>query len=285
MAYKLTVQSSNGRTVYINAGTGLDGNLDPISGVDVTVSTSQGVNQIGESITGQTVGGVVRTLSGECRTPAAAKELLRTMPPLSGGSLILNDRYFCEYVVRRSPYVVRVPGSRNKRTFSAMVYCRLPYWQSTEPTSVLLGGYTPGFRFPINYSTPHHFGVRNQSAFVDVRNSGDFRAPFEAVFEAGMPVKNPMLLNCVTGAKLRLITDLSEGQKLKVFRENNQLQIQRISEGTVEDVFACLDDDSDLLYLASGSNLLKADADSGADDLQCSVTFRDAYMGVYPDDF
>lgn len=285
MAYKLTFQSATGRTVYINAGTGLDGNLEPISGVDVTVSTSQGVNQIGESITGQTVGGVVRTITGECRTAAAAKELLQALPPLSSGKLILNDAYFCEYVIKRSPYVVRTPGSRNQRTFSAMVYCRLPYWQSMTATSVLLGGYTPGFSFPVNYSTPHHFGVRNRSAFVDVRNHGDFRAPFTAVFEAGLPVKNPVLLNCVTGAKLRLITDLAEGQQLKVFRENNQLQVRRITAGVVEDAFACLDDDSDLLYLDSGRNLLKSDADSGADDLQCSVTFRAAYMGVYPDDF
>lgn len=284
MAYKITIQSDNGRTVYINAGTGLDGNMDPISGVDVGISTSRGVNQIGENITDQTVGSVVRTISGECRTPAAAKELLRAIPPLSKGKLILNDAYFCEYVVKRSPYVTRVPGSRNKLTFSTILYCRLPYWQGITAISALMGGYTPTFSFPVNYAEPHMFGVRNQSAFVNVVNPGDFRTPFTVIFSAELPVENPVLLNCVSGAKLRLITSLAKDQQLKVYRDN-QLHVERISAGTVEDVLACLDDDSDLFYLESGDNLLKADADSGADDLQCSVTANAAYMGVYPDDF
>ena len=132
MAYKLTIRSQNGRTVTFNHGSGLSGNLDPISGVEVEISTSQGVNQIGESITDQTVGSVVRTLSGECLSVAAAKALLQALPPLSGGQLILNDRYACQYVVKRSPYLVRTPGSRNGRTFSALLQCSLPYWQSVE---------------------------------------------------------------------------------------------------------------------------------------------------------
>ncbi len=285
MAYKITIQSDNGRTVYINAGTGLDGNIDPISGVDVSISASRGVNQIGETITDQTVGSVVRTISGECRTPAAAKELLQAIPPLSKGRLILNDVYFCEYAVKRSPYVTRVAGSPNKRTFSAILYCRLPYWQRVDATSALLGGYTPCFHFPINYAEPHRFGARNQSSFVNVVNLGDFRAPFAVIFTADVPVENPVLLNCISGAKLRLITSLSKGQQLKVYRNNNQLLVERISASAVEDALACLDDDSDFFYLESGDNLLKADADSGAEDLQCSVTFNAAYMGVYPDDF
>lgn len=285
MAYKITIQSDNGRTVYINAGTGLDGNMDPISGVEVGISASRGVNQIGETITDQTVGSVVRTISGECRTPAAAKELLRAVPPLSKGRLILNDAYFCEYVVKRSPYVTREAGSSNKRTFSMILYCSLPYWQGTPAISALMGGYTPSFSYPVNYAEPHTFGVRNQSAFVNVVNPGDFRAPFTVIFSADLPVENPVLLNCVSGAKLRLITSLSKDEQLKVYRDNNQLHVEKIAAGTVEDVFACLDDDSDLFYLESGDNLLKADADSGTDDLQCSVTFNAAYMGVYPDDF
>lgn len=285
MAYKITIQSDNGRTVHINAGTGLDGNLDPISGVDVQISASQGANQIGESITDQTVGSVVRTISGECRTPAAAKELLRAVPPLSKGKLILNDAYFCEYVVKRSPYVTREKGSRNKRTFSTILYCRLPYWQSITPSSCLIGGYTPSFRFPVTYAKPHRFGTRSPFAFVNALNPGDFQAAFSAVFSTAITTKNPVLLNCVTGAKLRLITDLVADEQLKVYRDSDGLHVEKVSAGKVEDVFACLDDDSSLFYLEPGDNLLKIDADDGAENLQCSVSYNAAYMGVYPDDF
>lgn len=285
LAYKLTIRSQNGRTVTFNHGSGLSGNLDPISGVEVEISTSQGVNQIGESITDQTVGSVVRTLSGECLSVAAAKALLQALPPLSGGQLILNDRYACQYVVKRSPYLVRTPGSRNGRTFSALLQCSLPYWQSVDSVSCMMGGYVPSFRFPVNYSTSHRFGTRNPGAFVNVLNPGDFRTSFEAVFAADTTVKDPSLLNCVTGAKLRLLTTLEPGQTFRVCRVNNQLQVTKTAQGQTTDAFACLDDDSSLFYLEAGDNLLKIEAESGTDALRCSVTFRPAYMGVYPDDF
>lgn len=215
MAYKITIQSDNGRTVYINAGTGLDGNMDPISGVDVKISASQSANQIGESITDQTVGSVVRTISGECRTPAAAKELLRAVPPLSKGKLILNDAYSCEYVVKRSPYVTREKGSRNKRTFSTILYCQLPYWQSITPSSCLIGGYTPSFHFPVTYAKPHRFGTRSPFAFVNVLNlNGTFLSLLESnVKNAIKQVKIPY---CTSGSTTDIKTG-ANGLSAKVF--------------------------------------------------------------------
>ena len=37
--------------------------LDPLNGVDVDLQTAQGVNQIGDTVEGQSVSGVSRTLS------------------------------------------------------------------------------------------------------------------------------------------------------------------------------------------------------------------------------
>ena len=287
MAYKITIQSSTGREVSINAkDSGLFGNLDPINGVDVNINTSQSVNQIGDSIDSQTVNGLLRTVSGECKTVAAAKQLLATLPPLTSGKLILNDAYFCEFVVKKSPYVVRTKGSLNGRTFSMMLYCRLPYWQSLAKNQCVLGGSVPSFRLPVNYSTPHRFGTRRPAAFVNVRNEGDFRTPYRLTFRSeNEDIQNPVLLNVVTGQKLRLITTLKQGQTLTVYRENNHLYCTRTKGNVVEDAFSMLDDDSDLYYLDAGDNVLRAGADSGEDNLQSTISFYSAHMGVYPDDF
>lgn len=287
MAYKIDIQTANGREVLINVpDSGLKGNLDPISGVDVDISTSQSVNQVGESIDSQTVGGVLRTISGECLSTAAAKLLLSALPPLTEGRLILNDLYFAEYVVKKSPYVVRTAGSRNGRTFSLMLYCRKPYWQRLDATQSVLGGFSPAFRFPVNYSTPHRFGVKNASAFVNVRNEGDFPTTFLAEFKAvGGNVENPVLLNVITLKKLRFLTTLEAGQTLRVYHDNDHLAVVRVEHQTETDAFAALDDDSSLFEFAAGDNILRAGADSGEESLQCTVSFNAAYMGVYPDDF
>lgn len=287
MAYKLAIQANNGREVLINTpDSGLKGNLDPISGVDVDISTSQSVNQVGVSIDSQTVGGVLRTISGECLTPFAAKQLLSTLPPLTEGRLILNDRYFAEFVVKKSPYIVRTAGSRNGRPFSTMLYCRKPYWQRLEATQAVLGGFSPAFRFPVNYAMPHHFGVKNPSAFVNIQNEGDFLTEFQVEFMAvGGNVEKPVLLNVLTGEKLRILMTLEAGQMLRVYHSNDQLAVVRVVNQAEEDIFAALDDDSSLFYLAPGDNVFRAGADSGEENLQCTVSFYAAYMGVYPDDF
>lgn len=287
MAYKITIRPDNGLALSINApGCGLAGNLDPVNGVDVNIGTSQSVNQIGDSIDSQTVNGVLRTISGECLTVAAAKALLTALAPLSSGKLILNDRYFCEYVVKKSPYVVRTKGSLYGKTFSAMLYCRLPYWQSLSEVQYVLGGFVPSFRLPINYSTPHKFGERRPSAFINVRNEGDFRSPYRLSFRSeGENIVNPVLLNVVTGQKLRLLTTITQGQTLTVYRENNHLYCTRTTGETVEDAFSVLDDGSDLFYLEAGDNVLRAGAESGEDNLQSTISFYSAHMGVYPDDF
>lgn len=287
MAYKITIKSDNGQILSINVpGCGLMGNLDPINGVDVTVSTSHSVNQIGDSIDSQTVGGVLRTISGECQTAAAAKQLLAALPPLASGKLLLNDRYFSEYVVKKSPYIVRTKGSLNGKTFSAMLYCRLPYWQSVDPVQAVLGGSVPAFRLPVSYGAPHRFGIRRPAAFVNIRNAGDFLAEYRISFRSEVgQIQNPYLLNVITGQKMRLVTTLEQGQELLLYRENHHLYCTSTVNGVSKDAFSVVDDDSDLFYLDAGDNILKAGADSGEDNLQSTISFYSAHMGVYPDDF
>ena len=218
---------------------------------------------------------------------AAAKQLLAALPPFASGRLILNDRYFCEFVVKKSPYVVRTKGSLNGRTFSAMLYCRLPYWQSVDAVQCVLGGSVPTFRLPVNYSTPHRFGVRRPSAFVNVRNSGDFRADYRLSFRSEIgQIVNPYLLNVTTGQQMRLMNrPWSRGRSICFNWKNHHLCCTRTADGMTEDVLSVLDDDSTLFHLDAGDNLLKIGADSGGDNLQSTISFYSVHMGVYPDDF
>lgn len=48
-------------------------------------------------------------------------------------------------------------------------------------------------------------------------------------------------------------------------------------------IFSLLDEDSDLLELAPGDNLLKATADSGETSLQVTVRFYPMVSGILPE--
>jgi len=58
---------------------------------------------------------------------------------------------------------------------------------------------------------------------------------------------------------------------------------KRTEDGTEENIFSLLDEDSDLLELAPGDNLLKATADSGETSLQVTVRFYPMVSGILPE--
>jgi hypothetical protein len=61
-----------------------------------------------------------------------------------------------------------------------------------------------------------------------------------------------------------------------VSRENGRLYVQRGEE----DVFAILDENSDLFVLHPGDNVLKMTAGSGLEGLRVSISYNAAEIGV-----
>lgn len=63
----------------------------------------------------------------------------------------------------------------------------------------------------------------------------------------------------------------------------DQLAVKRTEHQVEENIFALLDEDSDLVKLAPGDNPLKTEADSNVDNLQATVTFYPMYSGILPE--
>ena len=88
------------------------------------------------------------------------------------------------------------------------------------------------------------------------------------------------MLNIVTGQSIRILTTLTPGQVIEIYRTTtDKLAVKRTEDGTEENIFSLLDEDSDLLELAPGDNLLKATADSGETSLQVTVRFYPMVFG------
>ena len=281
----LQLVTDAGVTLNLGWDYGIPYNIDPLNGVDVNLQLSQGVNQVGQTVEGQTVAGVYREIVADfwgANGNADAERFLQTLTYQTSGVLYFGDKWFARFVVSKTPYTVQIHGFPR---LDMMLFCPKPFWYGLDASSYTLGGYSAAFSFPVNYAQPHPFGVRNSIAMVNVRNAGALPVPFTATLRAtDTQVTNPRITNLLTGQSIGFLTTLTPGQTLEIYRTTtDQLAVKRIEGQTEENVFALLDEDSDLVELAPGDNLLKMDADTGADALQATVSFYPMYSGILPE--
>lgn len=62
---------------------------------------------------------------------------------------------------------------------------------------------------------------------------------------------NPCILNVITGERIRILTTLTQEQTIEIYRTTtDQLAVKRTEHQVEENIFALLDEDSDLVELA-----------------------------------
>lgn len=274
--YNARFLSDTGRQFRLGYEYGNIFDIDPLSGVSADISTSQGFQQNGETVESVSTGGVERQITGKLlRNLAAQKtDMFRAFAPGAFGTLYFNERYTCRCVVKQSP---QFGEGKSKETFVLTLFCPNSYWQSVDGKGYILGGYSPSFRFPVNYGTPHRFGVKKPTAFINCVNDGAVAVDFTAEFTASAPVTNYGIVNAVTLEEMKINDTLTTDDKTVVYRKNGKLYVEKNGE----DIFSALDEDSTLFLVNPGDNPFKATADSGAEGLIVSVSFNDPYAGVY----
>ena len=253
----LQLVTDAGATLDIGWAYGTPYSLDPINGVDVDVQTAQGVNQVGVSVERQSVAGVSRELIIHCHSShgdADAELLLEKLPYFTSGTMYLVDKFFCRFVLSKTPYTKSI---HPYPVLDFMLFCPKPFWYDLTAQSFCINGFVPSFRLPV---------------------------PFTAPLKSDGAVVNPTVLNIITGQSIRILTTLTPGQVIEIYRTTtDKLAVKRTEDGTEENIFSLLDEDSDLLELAPGDNLLKATADSGETSLQVTVRFYPVVSGILPE--
>lgn len=278
--YNARFVSDNGNTFRFGYEYGTLIDIDPLAGVEVDISTSQGYQQVGETLENMSVGGVERQLSGVIIGDATEtkRRMFQVFTPQTTGKLYFNDKYYCNAAVKTVPEI----GVKTKNvTYVIDLYCVYPYWMGATEKGYLLGGYTPAFSFPVNYANPHTFGIKSENAFTNCVNDGAVSVPFTAEFTATADVENYGLINVTTLEELKINDTLTVGERTKIYRENGRLYLEKTVAGVTSDIFAALDEDSNLFQIYPGDNILMEQADSGGANLMATVSFSDAYPGVY----
>lgn len=250
--------------------------IDPLSGIDVSVQTSQGFQQTGVTIEGSSLPGITRNIKGVIvnNLLILKSQMLRVFSPGVYGDLYFEDKYFCSGIISSSPEF----GEGDKKgVFTLDLFCSQPFWFTSNPSSYILGGYTAAFRFPVNYSKVHRFGIKNPTAFINCANYGVSDVDFVATFSASDPVVNYGIVNAITLEDLSMLDTLEAGDKVRVYRKNGRLRVEKNGN----DIFSKLSEDSTLFTMKRGDNPLKSFADEGIDNLGVSIEFYAPVSGVY----
>ena len=251
-----------------------------LTGHEVTASMSQGFNQIGETVENLSVRSRNFEIKGRLLGEATQqkKRMLAVFAPFESGQLVFEDKYYIDCVVKYTPLIT---AEKKYPLFELVLTAPYPYWQKLSSESYVVGEYVPSFRFPVNYSEPHVFGVATSGAFINAYNGGEVDTYFRIEFRSKGETINPGIINVNTKEFLKLNTTIYPDEKYSIYRKSGKLVVEKEKDGTVEDAFSLLDEDSDLLLLHVGDNVLGTQADENEGLLITTITFNNTVVGVY----
>lgn len=249
--------------------------------VDITLGTSQGFSQIGETVETTSAGGRAIDVTGKLfGNIVERKNALRNVcAPFSTGRLVFNGTHYIRVYVKSPPSFSAV---KNNGLFKMQFYAPFPYFSTFGESHNLIGGIEPNFRLPVNYSKPHRFGTRSSDRYTNIINPGDIRVPFKLVLRSEGTCTNPTVTNLTTFAFLKINGTINSGEYITVYRDNSNVLRAELTQGNVvTDVIDWLDDESSLFELESGDNLISSTDAQGGVSLVVSFSFNPAQAVLY----
>lgn len=270
--------TSDGQSFAFGYAAGVLWSCDPLGDLPVDLETSQGYQQVGATVESRSISGVTRTITGRIlRNADSCKRQLRDIfAPSVTGRLTVAGKYYCDAEVQRCP---AISAALRWPTFGFQLYCPNPYWHSVTETLAATIKVTPVFRLPACY-TSHQYGIREQASYIRILNDGLDTQNWKLSLTARGDVVNPGVINPETGESLRFVTTLQDGDELQVYRENGQLRVEQVIDGKNYDVFAVLDESSDLWTVYHGAQAWQRTADSGDSWLFLSLTMHAAFTTI-----
>ena len=270
--------TSDGQSFAFGYAAGVLWSCAPLGDLPVDLETSQGYQQVGATVESRSISGVTRTITGRIlRNADYCKRQLRDIfAPSVTGRLTVAGKYYCDAEVQRCP---AISAALRWPTFSFQLYCPNPYWHSVTETLAATIRVTPVFRLPACY-TSHQYGIREQASYIRILNDGLDTQNWKLSLTARGDVVNPGVINPETGESLRFVTTLQDGDELQVYRENGQLRVEQVIDGKNYDVFAVLDESSDLWTVYHGAQAWQRTADSGDSWLFLSLTMHATFTTI-----
>ena len=279
--YRCKFISENGTVFLLDTTNNISFDADGLSGISVNHTMSQGALQIGESISTKSVGSKSLTVTGVIFKNIAEtkKQLRKVFAPFVTGKLLFNYDYFIYVSVKDAPTFSPIA---NRGNFTMRLIAPYPFFKKMETKTNLIGGVAKKFRFPINYSTPHKFAERSNVRYINVYNDSDVETDFKLTIQTDSVSVNPYITNLNTFETLKINRTIYQDEKIEVSRNaDGVLEVGLINNGNYTNIFADLDEESDLFVMHVGDNLILSSDDDGGTTLTTYITFNEIVVGVF----
>lgn len=203
-------------------------------------------------------------------------------PKLSGVLQYTNDAG-----TRAIPCIVDGEPTAKARVGCGMqvliqLFCPDPYWLDTEESKAEMALWMGDFEFPLEIpeDTGVELGHRMSNLIVNAYNPGDVDCGLRIEFTALASVEKPSILNVNTRELMKVKRTMAAGDKIIIYTALGNETVRMNHGGVETNVMNYIDIESDFLQLHTGDNLLRYDAESGLDNLECAVYYTPKYMGA-----
>ena len=277
MLYKMKYTNSRGHSITFSREQGLwVSEFSLLSGTEVTLSTSQSINQVGASVESQVVEPKTSTIKGFIQGNGKTQKhnIINTIIPLDAGTIVVNDEYSIDVYVEESPIVdleTRFPR------FEFSVTAPYPFWERTLKTTVAMSGIFGMFRFPWNITETYKFGEMVESYFTSANNKGHIPTFYSIEIVSNGTTVNPVISDALTGSFIKLNKTLTVGERVNIDIRPDSLTAISSIDGDIEGL---IDIESDLFTLPVGGTILKYDAEEGRTNLAVTLKYSDKLAGV-----
>ena len=250
--------------------------IDGASSLDVSISSSQGVNQIGSTVSGQSIQPVTMSVSG-CmfgNTEVNREKMLNIIAPGvdSTFSVILDEVKWSRTVIpSKTPIIEAGNGCVD---FQFKLYSAYPYWTNNTSEGKGLNGLIPTFKFPFNTAGTWYISEFSDQMLAEVVNEGNVESSVRVTITArANGITNPTIYNLTTGQNISLIYTMNKGETITINTTQGVKKINiKSTNGTSKNGFKWLKFGSDMNFcLKPGINTLYASAETNENFMDIMV--------------
>lgn len=249
--------------------------MDGVSSVDIDITESRSVWQVGSSISAQSVQPRVISVDGVIYEPLAAnrKKMLDVIAPQTPATLTMiqgEENWYLDVAPQKTPEIA--PGN-GLQPFQMDLYAAYPYWRTTASYATQIAGLTALFKFPFFTGGAWWISKFGESYYSTITNRGNVPIEFSVIFTARGNVGSPELFDVNTRKKIRISKTMEAGEKIVVTTSSGRRgAVLTGADGLRSNAFRYLSIDSDLdMALEPGENLLRIGADANRENLSVRV--------------
>lgn len=281
---KKTMKLTN-RPLWFNAIEGGDS-------VDVKIVTSQGYDQVGETLVNSYVASRELIMKGQIQASTTYQmQTIRTdlidlfvpQAEITISHYYGGQRRVLKAVVTKSPKFKFTDVSMVQE-YEVKLTAPDPYWTDETESVHNIADYIGSFHFPLSIPKEKGviFGYKNPVLIATIHNASPVKIGMEIVFIAHGTVKNPMLFDVKSRKFIQINTTMKDGDEIRI-QTGEDRTITRNRLGVKENFMGYIDiagGGYSFLELQPGDNLFRYGAEEGGSLLEVKIYYKNKYPGV-----